>query len=261
MRLTINDKNKIDMMVALFQLFKNCTVVVKLEFLEKGLIIQGMDKSHICLFLTDIKCNWFTSFAYTSNTEIMVDSSTLLMVLSRIQENQLLIMEYNVDKEALDIEVLCNTGLKKEEKIDYNRYFQIPLIELDQDTYNMPEVNYDAEFTINAKQLNDLMSQLVLFGDILNIICNEKEIYLESNGENGKMKVEIPIDNLTEFSISEGENMEISFSLQSLYKMCITTKLAKDIEIGISNDFPIRIKYDLGEDSSSIFFIAPKIIN
>lgn len=260
MRLTLNDKNKIDMLVALFQLFKNCTIIVKLDFLETGLIIQGMDKSHICLFLTNIKCNWFTSYSNLTNTEIFIESSTFLMVLSRIQENQLLILEYNESKETLDIEVLCNNGINKEEKKDYNRYFQLPLIDLDQDNYMMPSINYDAEFSINAKQLNDLMSQLVLFGDILNVICNEDEIYLESNGENGKMKVEIPIDNLNEFSISEGEKIEISFGLHCLYKMSITTKLSKDIEIGISNEFPIRIKYDLGEDSASIFFIAPKII-
>lgn len=261
MRLTLSDKSKIDMLVALFQLYKNCSVIVKLEFIETGLIIQGMDKSHICLFLTDIKHSWFNSYSNLSNIQIILDSSTLLMVLSRIQENQLLVLEYNPNKETLDIEVLCNTASTKDDKKDYNRFFQLPLIDLDQQTYHIPEVNYDAEFSINAKQFNDLMSQLVLFGDILNVICNEDEIYLESNGENGKMKVEIPIDNLNEFSISEGEKIEISFGLQSLYKMSITTKLSKDIEIGISNEFPIRIKYDLGEDSKSLFFIAPKIIN
>jgi proliferating cell nuclear antigen PCNA len=275
MRLTLNDKSKIDILVALFQLFKNCSVVIKLEFSSNNLIIQGMDKSHICLFITTIKSDWFTIYSFVENVSFIIDSATILSILTRIQENQLLVMEYNIQNETLDLEVLSNinsknetknenkkeTKDKKEEKVEYNRYFQIQLIDLELENYTIPEVNYDAEFSINSKQLNELMSQLILFGDTLNIVCNEDEIYLETTGDCGKMKVDIPIDSLNEFSISEGEKMEISFSLQNLFKMTMSTKLSKDIEIGIRNDYPIRIKYDLGEESSSVFFIAPKVIN
>lgn len=256
MKLSLNDKSKIDMLIALFQLLKNCSSVVKLEFYKDKLVIQGMDKSHVCLFVTEIQSKWLTDYNNIDDIQIIIDTASLFMVLSRIQENQLLTLEYNKDKDSLDIEVLCNDSEKKGE---YNRYFQLPLIDLEQDSYDIPNMEYDADFTINAKQFNDLISQLILFGDILNIICNETEINLESNSENGKMKVAIPINDLSEFSIAEGEHMELSFSLNYIYKMCLTTKLSKDIEVSISKDFPIRMKYDLGNDSSIVFFIAPKI--
>jgi hypothetical protein len=41
--------------------------------------------------------------------------------------------------------------------------------------------------------------------------------------------------------------------------MCITTKLSAEIEWSISADIPLKIKYDLGDNSSVMFFIAPKI--
>lgn len=256
MKLSLNDKIKIDKLIAIFQLLKNCSSVVKLEFYKEKFIIQGMDKSHVCLFVLEIKSKWLTDYSNNEDIQIMVDTASLFMIFFRIQENQILILEYNKDKDSLDIDVLCNDSIKKGE---YNRYFQLPLIDLEQDSYSIPDLEYDADFTINAKQFNELISQLILFGDILNIICNEKEINLESNSENGKMKVEIPIDDLREFSIAEGENMELSFSINYIHKMCLTTKLSKDIEISISKDFPIRIKYDLGEESFILFFIAPKI--
>jgi proliferating cell nuclear antigen PCNA len=263
MRLTLNEKSKIDILVALFQLFKNCSSVIKFEFTSNNLIIQGMDKSHICLFITYIKSSWFTIYSFIKNVSFIIDSATILSILTRIQEHQLLVMEYNIQNETLDLEVLSNIVSKnnKEEIIEYNRYFQIQLIDLELENFNIPEINYDAEFSINSKHLNELLSQLILFGNTLNIVCNEEEIYLETNGDCGKMKVDIPIESLNEFSISEGEKMEISFSLQNLFKMTMSTKLSKDIEIGIRNEYPIRIKYDLGEDSFSLFFIAPKVIN
>ena len=73
------------------------------------------------------------------------------------------------------------------------------------------------------------------------------------------MKVSMVIDDLNEFSITENEKIKLSLSLQYLLKMCITTKISKNMEIGLSNDFPIRIKYDLGENSFCLFYVAPKV--
>ena len=53
MKLSINDKNKKDLFIALFQTLKNCSTIISIFFKKDHLFIQGMDKSHICLF--DIK--------------------------------------------------------------------------------------------------------------------------------------------------------------------------------------------------------------
>ena len=148
---------------------------------------------------------------------------------------------------------------KEKEKGEYNRYFQIPLVDNEQEMLEIPAIEYDAEFSLKSKQLFDLTSQLILFGDVLNIICSEDGIDLHTSGDHGKMKVAIPIDDLNEFSISEGETIDLSYSLPYIHKMCLTTKLSKDIEIGIREDYPISIKYDLGEKSYVLFFVAPKV--
>ena len=41
--------------------------------------------------------------------------------------------------------------------------------------------------------------------------------------------------------------------------MCITNKLSTDVDFSLSNDMPMKIRYDLGDDSSIMFFIAPKM--
>ena len=47
--------------------------------------------------------------------------------------------------------------------------------------------------------------------------------------------------------------------LSYINKMCITNKLSADVEFSLSNDCPMKISYDLGDDSSMIFFMAPKL--
>ena len=107
--------------------------------------------------------------------------------------------------------------------------------------------------------MSELISQLTLFGDTLDIKCSEETIDLIASGDIGKMLVNIPIDDLTEYGINEGEIIELSYSLNYIHKMCLTTKLATDVEFCISESYPMRIKYDLGEDSQIMFYLAPKI--
>jgi len=269
MKFTIHEKNKIDIFVAIFQLLKICSGSVKLDFSPEQLYIQGMDKSHVCLFHIQIHSSWFSSYQYSdSDSEsnetqnIMVDTTSFHTILSRAQENNTLVIIYDPNNEdVMDIELLVtpNDTNNSNNKGEYNRYFQISLIDLEQTALSIPEIEYDAEFSMSSKQLHDLTGQLILFGDVLNILCNEEGIDLNTSGEHGKMKVSIPMDDLNEFSICEGEQLDLSYSLTYIHKMCLTTKLSKSVEIGIREDYPIRIKYDLGDESYVVFFVAPKI--
>jgi proliferating cell nuclear antigen len=75
------------------------------------------------------------------------------------------------------------------------------------------------------------------------------------------MLVNIPIEDLTEYSIVEGGEINLSYSLNYIYKMCLTNKLSNEIIFNISEEYPMKIQYDLGDESYMIFFIAPKISN
>jgi proliferating cell nuclear antigen len=266
MNLTLNVKHKIDVLVAIFQLLKNCSSVVKLEFNDDNLFIQGMDKSHVCLFNININSKWFTTYETTETINVVIDSTSIHTILSRSQENNTLVLMFENSQEHVDIHLLISADNGKSDngksdngKNEFNRYFQIPILDLEQDSLIVPEVDYDAEFSLKTKQLCELTSQLILFGEILEISCSEDGIHLNTSGEHGKMTVNIPIDDLNEFTISEGEKLELSYSLNYIHKMCLTTKLSKDIEISISNDYPIRLKYDLGDESYVVFFVAPKM--
>ena len=97
------------------------------------------------------------------------------------------------------------------------------------------------------------------FGNDLNIICNEECVDFKTKGSSGEMRVNIPIDDMTSYSIVEGEEVNLVYSLQYISKMCITNKLSNDIDFSLSNNCPMKISYDLGENSLLQFYIAPKM--
>jgi len=100
---------------------------------------------------------------------------------------------------------------------------------------------------------------MMTFGNNINIRCSEEKIDFVTNGITGEMLVNIPIDDLSIFSIVEDEKIDLNYSLTYINKMCLTNKLSNDIDFCISRECPMKINYDLGDDSNIVFFIAPKL--
>lgn len=256
MKVALVNKEKIDMFIALFQLLKGCTSAVTLRFDSNKLYIQGMDKAHVCLFDITIYANWFDKYENEDAVEVAVDCNCINAIISRIQDGNILELYYDAeDPDKLNINLINDENVKG----DYNRYFKIPLIDLESELLEVPNVDYDAELTINCKKLIDLTSQLIIFGDALNIKCSEELLELSANGDMGEMKVNIDIDDLKEFAICEGEVINLSYSLNYVHKMCLTNKLVANVELSISGSYPMRIKYDLGNESNVMFYLAPKV--
>jgi len=104
------------------------------------------------------------------------------------------------------------------------------------------------------------VNQLKMFGDSMDITCSEEKIVLFSNSpDSGKMSVDMNIDDLTSFSINEGEQLNLSFSLNFLHHICSFNKLAKEMDIKLATDYPLSIVYDLGNEGFMKFYLAPKV--
>ena len=256
MRIQISDKKKKDIFVSLFQVLKNCSSLICVMIETELLHIQGMDKSHVCLFDVKLNKNWFTNYEINESNKICFDSNVFHSIISTKSENQDLIITMNNDEKDV---VYINFESIEAKKGDFKKSFKMPLAEYEYEEMNIPTVDYDAEFSLSSKQINEMFSQLSNFGSDIIINCSETSISLTTNGITGEMKVDIHIDDVTSYSIVEGEDITLTYSLAYINKMCITNKLSTDVDFSLSNECPMKISYDLGDDSSMIFFMAPKM--
>jgi proliferating cell nuclear antigen len=254
MKVTISNKNKKDLFVALFQIIKGCTSVVRVIFKEDKMYIQGMDKSHICLFEVNIQKIWFDDYTIDKETTVCFDTNIFHLIISSKQESHDIIM-HSYGEDNINIDLISQEHTKGE----FNKYFKIPLADFDYDEMNIPDVDYDAEFSISSKKICEITSQMLAFGTDLNIKCSEEKIDLVTDGIVGEMLVNIPIDDLNEYSIVEGDVIDLKYSLNYIAKMCLTNKLSSEVIFSISADCPMKINYNLGDDSSIVFYMAPKI--
>ena len=265
MKLSIENKSKLEMFVALFQLLKNWSSQLNLQFETDQLYIQTMDKSHICLSNIVIKATWFSEYFVEEATNISVDTGSFATMMNyAVKHNKVDIIFNDADKLFIN---LLNTatgasgtsGTATNANTNFDHFFELPLMDVEQENLSIPSVDYDVEFSMDSKKFSDLISELMVFGQNLNILCTEELLEFNSSGDTGKLKVNIPIDSLNEFAISEGEKLDISYSLAHIGKMCLSTKLGGEIGVGISAEYPMSLKYSLGDESTVAFFIAPKI--
>jgi len=283
MNFVVSNKDKKELLVSIFQVLKNCSSLISSKFDSNFLHIQGMDKSHICLYDVKIAKEWFDTYNIEETKKICFDSNVFHSIISTKSDNQDLVVNLDTDNEdTLHIHFISSLNKensekqedtdtkksgkkvsKKESKVndknDFKKLFKIPLAEYEYQEMNIPVVDYDAEFSLSSKLVTDMFTQLNNFGNDIIVKCSEESIHLTTNNVNGEMCVQIPIDDLSGYSIVEGEEVTINYSLLYLNKMCITSKLNTEIEFSLSNEYPMKIAYPLGEGSSLVFYMAPKV--
>ena len=259
MEIQLTSPQKAEAFTTLFQHIKNFTDNINIMFESERMFVQGMDSARVSIFEIHLPSSWFDVYKGSDNvtTVLGISSSLLFRVLNARDKSQTLSLTH--DSENSD---KLYVNFVSEDKVAFDKHFELPLMDIDEEMMSIPEIDYQAEFALSSANFANMVNQMKMFGDSMQIDCSEEKIQLWSlSHEAGKMSVLIPIDDLTSFSINDGETLNISFSLNHLYNFCLYSKLSKDVEISISDNYPMRVLYRLtGETEAKIvFYLAPKM--
>jgi len=257
MNITINSTGKAEIFGLLFQYIRLFTEHINVTFDKEKMFMQSMDSARVSVFELSLPSTWFDEYEHNSAASITlgIPATMLFKILNTRDKSQNIQIIYNEDDDKLFVNFSSNnTSI-------FNKRFELPLIDLECELMTIPDTESEAEFSIDSTNFANLINQLKIFGDTIEIHCTEDKIILHSISiEAGKMLVDINIDDLTEYSITEGEVMKLSFSLSMLHNICMYNKLSKDVEIHLIKDFPMKIIYALDDDNAHFtFYLAPKI--
>jgi len=258
MNIIIKDQQKAECFSTIFQYIKLFTEHINITFEKERLYIQSMDTARVSIFELYLTNKWFDTYEHTNASAITigVNSTLLFKILNTREKTQ----ETNIKFDSGNSDKLY-INFTSENKAIFDKNFEFPLMDLEHDIMGIPDTDYNAEFSLCSSNFANIVNQLKLFGDTMDIHCSEEKILLNSTcQESGKMTVQIDINDLNEFSINEGETIELSFSINMLHNICMYSKISKNINVYIKDEFPMKITYNLGEDGSKmVFYLAPKI--
>ena len=253
MKLEIVDKKRCGEFINIFSNLKHFTDSISLMISEEKLYIQGMDQSHVCVYELFLDNSWFHLWEVSSDETYGFQLSMFNKILHTCSDTQMIRMEGNLESDKLRVE------FTSEVKGDFNKFFEIPLMDIDSEMLHIPECDYEVDIVMESKKFKSLIDELSQFNDTMTFKCDEGEFSVESNGESATMKVVIDMDDIESYGVIEDETVDASFGLKYLAQMCQFHKLVSNCTIHISRNMPIQIKFDISDDSRMRFYLAPKI--
>ena len=272
MRLEINNKKKCEQFNYIFTNLKYFTDKVVLHISDEKIYLQGMDNNHICVYELTLTSSWFTKYEVTESETICIPLGIFTKILHIHNEKQYIII-YNDDNDNLDIEYKTMSSESKNENKDENKddsglckgvfdkYFRIPLMDMDTDMMHIPDTDYEVDIEMDSTRFKGLIDELSNFNETLNIGCDENNVTLESTSIEGSMKTVINMDDIELLAVVEDKEVNTSFGIKYIANMCQFHKISSNCSIHISEGMPLMMKYEMDDDCHIQFHVAPKIMD
>ncbi len=237
---------------------------VTLRFEPERLYIQVLSTDHCSIFDMSLPKEWFDSYELDPDDARYLTLSTEIShkIIHTRQSSQYVEMSYTGNPDKLSISFKNEKANKKADQ--FPKEFEMPLMDVDNDLLDVPEVDYSVEFGIKTKVFQVINDQLALFSDVMNVYCDEENICFTANGNDGVMKVNLfddDVDYVTEFSIEEELKLSLDYSSKHFSHFCQFSKLSKNLNLGFSAEFPMQFAFDF-PDQENMFvrmYLAPRM--
>jgi len=252
MLVSINNLKKAEQFVHLFQFLKLFTNSLNILFNKDRFYVQGMDSSHVSVFEASLKSDWFDVYDVNEDTIIGINVSLLFKILNiRSESHKINIIQH---EDNLDVELISDL------KSEYDKFFNMPLMELEIEQLNIQETDSSLIFSMESKKFKTLIDQFSNFGQDIEFKYSDDELMLISdNNTEGSMKINIKLDDMESCEVEENANFKCSYNLKLISNMAQFQKLTADVFLHISPEMPFQLIYNLDDDNYVRFFLAPKI--
>lgn len=285
MRLGITCNLVIERFIALISNLKHLTRDILFRCSPEGLYIQEFDDSRICIVEANLNKSWFDIYKCDEYEEFGINAETLSIILTKCFNKDFLQLFLETNDKEPDKLIVTMEGNKTNVK-----RFCLPCMEINVESFEIPPIDFSVDVKMNLKYIDKMFNELAYFDEEVNIKCNGETIKLLSDGDMGKMEIDIMgkdvSENVIEFDIDEDydDSYNMSYSLRFLNMVGNFNKLSKIVNIHLLQGFPINIVYNVDyeicnnkvgnkniykikesiKDTSEIenyvkFYIAPKI--
>ena len=265
MKLEINDIQKADIFIQMFQNIKLFTNSVCLSFYQDKLYVQGMDSNHVSIFEINLIKNWFDIYEINSSTTIGINTNIFHKILNtRGQDHKIILSMEENNQDKLSIDFICDS------KGEFNKAFHMPLMDIDNEIMEIPQTEYDLEFVISSKKFKSIIDELSNFGDTINITYENDIVNFASETETeGSMKINANIEDFELCTVVENTTVKSGYATKFIQFMTHFHKINKSCSLFIQSDIPMQFKYSLENNDNQEknieqenyvrFFLAPKI--
>ena len=193
----------------------------------------------------------FAEFSVEKPVDLSVSLENLKAILKRAKPEDSLTLTLDDVKNRLRVELIGTN----------RRTFNLALIDRDQEDHKWPSLNFSASVSLPAARFDDAIADMGVVSDSVALLAEAEKFTVKSEGTVSDAKVELPVTGESSIELNDGESVVAKYALSYLTKMASGSKLADNVLISFSPDYPLRLKYTVPNKLELGFILAPRVNN
>ncbi|MEM2115968.1 MAG: proliferating cell nuclear antigen (pcna) [Candidatus Woesearchaeota archaeon] len=222
------------------ELVTEATFLVKKDYVE----LIAMDPGVVSMVILKLMKSAFSVYQVSQEETISVNLNYLKQILKRAKKEKVTIEK--TEDEKLRIEIV--NGAK--------RTFVIPLLNLEEETRKVPELNFPVTVTLSAEDFKDAVEDSSIVSDSVTLIVNKNSFVIEGKGDLSAQRTEF--SNVKIIVEDKNATYKASYSIEYLERMIKASKISAEVTIQFDNDYPVKLEYTLLDTISLTFILAPR---
>lgn len=209
--------------------------------------LVAMDPANVAMVVFKLFSSAFTEYDVAKEQDISINLANLKQILRRAKPSDMLTLEIDENK------------LKVKLKGKSSRTFSLPLIDIDERDQKIPELEFPVTIKTTSETLNDAIEDCDIVAESISFVAEQGKFNIQAEGDLSKAHIEIKDDDETK--VSAKSKAKAKYSIEYLKKIIAGSKLADNVSISFSNDYPLKVDYVEIDKVALMFILAPRVEN
>lgn len=220
---------------------------VTFKLTKNGMELVAIDPANVAMIDFKLMAGAFAEYeADDKDTEISLNLDNLKAVLKRAKPEDSIVM--SLEKGRMKVELVG----------DGRKTFNLSLIDYEREQQKLPSLKFNAKIMMPASKFDDAISDMSVASDSVALVSENGKFLMKSEGNLSDAKVEFP-----NASVSLGKEGEVTakYAIEYLAKMSKASKLTEEVSVSYSNDYPLKLEFNVNGKLYLGFVLAPRVSN
>ncbi len=217
------------------------------EVNSNALELTAMDPANVAMVMFKLLSSSFVEYDVDGGETLGLNLNDLEQVLKRCSSSDTITLELEEEK------------LKVTMKGNATRTFHLPLLNMEDEENDIPDLDFDATIECSSSVLDQGVEDADIVAESVTFTAEDDTFTIAAAGDLSKANLEIPASDDTKIDVSGTQ--QAKYSIEYLKKMINGSKVSDDATLKFSTDYPMRLEYLQKNKLQLAFILAPRVEN
>lgn len=214
---------------------------------QDGLRLTAMDPASVAMIDFRLLPSAFLDFSSPEEQNISLNIGNFVEVLKRARANDQISLELTENKLKITM-----TG-------DFKRSFTVPLIDTPPSSQKVPELEFNGKIVVATSAMREGIKDAMMVSDCVIFEAEAEKFSIKSFGDTSETNMEITKDSVSLKELEVKSEIKSKYSIDYLDKLLKGAKVAENVKIQFSTDYPMRMDCTAVDKLQISFILAPRV--